>query len=275
MPSSVLPVLVCSPMLRVLRPVVALGVLLSAGIALADVQLGVLLSNLRSSDFRLRTQAALALGASKNAQAVEPLCATLTDENVSVRAAAAAALGRLALGGDECVETRLTQESNPAVKTALLRAQESIDGGEPKFSEETQYYIAFGKLTDKSGRSGAELDRLVRKAMTATATTLPSVVLAPRHELPSRAKERLTKHKGVKAFYLSPRVAPFEYKDGALTVRLEVAMFSYPDRAMVGNFSVKLTQPDVSQPDRASEDDLVAMAAERALEKFTKIAQAL
>src|SRR5688572_8582896 len=91
MPRDRAPVLVWSRILGVLRPAAALGVFLSAGIASADVQIGLALSNLQSSDFRLRTQAALALGASKSAQAVEPLCKTLTDENVSVRTAAAAA----------------------------------------------------------------------------------------------------------------------------------------------------------------------------------------
>jgi len=255
--------------------VLAVAALLCCGIAGADVELGVALANLKSTDFRLRTQAALALGASKDAKAVAPLCHTLSDENVSVRAAAAAALGRLTLGGEDCVEARLAQEPNDSVKSALQKALEALDGGEPKFTSETHYYLAFGKLTDKSGRAGNELERVVRKAVSGAAGGLPQLVLAPRHEAAPRAKERLAKRPSVKAFYLSPRVAPFEYKEGALTVRLEIAMFSYPERAMVGNFSVRLTQPDVPRPDPSSENELVAMAAERALEKFTKIAASL
>ena len=77
------------------------------------------------------------------------------------------------------------------------------------------------------------------------------------------------------AFFLSPRLPPFEYADGNLTVKLEVAMFSYPEKAMLGAFSVRLTQPDVSSQDTSSENDLVALAAERALEKFSRIAPTL
>ena len=52
-----------------------------------------LVQNLSSgSDFRIRTQAALALGASKSRRAVEPLCTGLNDQNATVRAASAAAL---------------------------------------------------------------------------------------------------------------------------------------------------------------------------------------
>ncbi len=44
---------------------------------------------LRSDDFRLRTQAALALGASGSDKAVKPLCKGLDDKTDAVRAAVA------------------------------------------------------------------------------------------------------------------------------------------------------------------------------------------
>jgi HEAT repeat protein len=49
-------------------------------------------SQLKSADdFRVRTQAALALGASKSKRALKPLCAGLEDSSATVRAASAAA----------------------------------------------------------------------------------------------------------------------------------------------------------------------------------------
>jgi hypothetical protein len=259
-----------------LRWLIALGVLLVCGVAAAEEpDLNRLLTNLRHEDFRLRTQAALALGASKNQRATEPLCAALDDSNVSVRAAAAAALGRLALGGDECLEKHLASESTPNVKLAMERALELLDGGEPEFTAEARYYLAIGKVTDKTGRTGPKLDRLVRKGMAFAGTSLKGFTFAPFHETPMRAKERVAKHPKVKGFYLSPRLPPFDYADGNLTVRLEVAMFSYPDKAMVGNYTVRLTQPDVPKPDPVSENELVSMAAERAMEKFAHIVASL
>lgn len=58
-------------------------------------------------------------------------------------------------------------------------------------------------------------------------------------------------------------------------MKLEVAMFSYPDKALIGNFNVKLTQPDAEPDDRESEKELVKMAAERAIQKFAKLAPTL
>ncbi len=258
------------------RRLFALGVLLvaaSAGAEEPDVSR--LLTNLRHEDFRVRTQAALALGASKSARATAPLCSALDDQNGSVRAAAAAALGRLALGGDECLEKRLASETAANVKVAIERALELLDGGEPEFTKEVRYYLAIGKVSDKTGRSGSKLERLVRKSMRGAGSELKAFAFAPSHETPGRAKERVSKHPRVKGYYLSPRLPPFDYTGGNLTVRLEIAMFSYPDKAMVGNYSVKLTQPDVPAPDVQSENELVSMAAERAMEKFAHIVTSL
>lgn len=89
--------------MRTSRRVAALAaacVWLFAPGAWAQASLDRLITALKSGgDFRVQTQAALALGASKNQGAVAPLCGALSDPNTTVRAAAAAALGKLALGG--------------------------------------------------------------------------------------------------------------------------------------------------------------------------------
>ncbi|MGC4089586.1 MAG: HEAT repeat domain-containing protein [Polyangiaceae bacterium] len=263
-------------MQSVARVLMAVAVTFACGIARADdADVSRALPNLRHEDFRVRTQAALALGASKSQRAIGPLCQALGDDNLSVRAAAAAALGRLSLGGDDCLEKRLSNEDNKTVKAAIEKALEQFDGGEPVFTPDVRYYVAVGKLTDKSGRSGNALERLVRKSVASSGSGIPSFALAPGHETPARAKERIAKRPKVKAFFLSPRLPPFEYSDGNLTVRLEVAMFSYPEKAMLGAFSVRLTQPDVASQDTGSENELVSLAAERALEKFSRIAPTL
>src|SRR6188508_2639781 len=175
---------------RWLRWLLTLGALFVHALAFAqDADMERLLVNLRHEDFRLRTQAALALGVSKSERAVPPLCQALADNNASVRAAAAAALGRLAKGGDDCLEERLASETNPPVKTAIEKALELIDGGEPKFGTDVRYYVAIGKLTDKSGRTGPKLERVVRKAMASAGTGIDSFALAPRHESATKAKE--------------------------------------------------------------------------------------
>ena len=229
--------------------------------------------NLKSgSDFRVRTQAALALGASKTERAVQPLCAALADSNTTVRAAAAAALGKLQLGGAQCLEERAKTEPSATVKAAIQRAVDQVrGGGEPVFRPDTKYYVSIGKTADKSGRTGDGIDRLVRAAMVAAAGPL-GIVIAPMNETPADAKRRLAAQKSVKSFYFSPRVSPFDYADGNLKVRLEIAFFTYPEKALIGNFAVPLTQQGVSGSDVTSENELLQMAAERAMEKLGPIA---
>jgi hypothetical protein len=229
--------------------------------------------NLRDSDFRVRTQAALALGASKSEQAISPLCGALGDPNVTVRTAVAAALGRLSLGGSACLERRLAVEATPTVKTAIARAIELIS--EPKIGPETRFYVAIAKLSDKSGRPPGELDQRVRAGMMSAAKPLKAFAFAPPAETAEQAKQRVKRHPSLKAFYLAPRLPAFEYQNSNLTIRIDIAMFTYPERALVGNYGVRLTQPDVEGHDVISENDLVTMAAERALEKFAKLAPTL
>src|SRR5690606_23428768 len=75
-----------------------------------------------SQDFRVRTQAALALGASSDKRAVKALCAGISDANTTVRVAAAAALGRLKRGGASCLTRRLKVEKVAHAREALSRA---------------------------------------------------------------------------------------------------------------------------------------------------------
>jgi hypothetical protein len=218
------------------------------------------------SDFRIRTQAALALGASKSKRAVEPLCSGLADQNATVRAASAAALGRLRMGGSECLQKRLASEANDSVKSAI---QKALD---PVFTSETKYYIAIGKVSDKTGRTGDEIDGIVHSAMAGAATQQAEFTIAPPGEVLADAKRRLSSHGSVKPVFLSPRVPPPEYSGGNLTIRIEIAMFSYPDKSLLGSFTTKLTQQGVTSPDRDTENDLLRDTAERAFEKFTQAA---
>src|SRR5512140_557052 len=62
--------------------------------ARGDGRTSFLIDRLRSDDFRVRAQAALALGATNDDAAVQPLCGALSDGSDVVRQAGAAALKR-------------------------------------------------------------------------------------------------------------------------------------------------------------------------------------
>jgi hypothetical protein len=266
--------------LRAFSVLVVLGALLWSGVAQAQTSdIDRLIYNLaKSEDFRVRTQAALALGASKSERALAPLCAALGDSNTTVRAAGAAALGRLALaGGQECLQRRLASETSDVVKATIQKALEVIrsggaGGAEPAFATDTRFYISIGKTTDKTGRNTAEVDSIVRAAMTTKVGQTAGFLAAPSGETAAEAKRRLTAHASVKGYFLSPGVAPPDYSNGNLKVKVEIAMLSYPEKNLVGSFSVNLTEPGVSPGSTQNENDLIRMAAERAVDKFATIA---
>ncbi|HMJ13839.1 MAG TPA: HEAT repeat domain-containing protein [Polyangiaceae bacterium] len=229
-----------------------------------------------SDDFRVRTQAALALGASKNKRALSPLCSGLSDGNTTVRAAAAAGLGRLALlGGAACLKRRMGVENASSVKATIKKALGQIEAGEtveeaPAVTASTRYYVAIGKTADKTGRNGAQVDEMVRGAMRRAAESLDGYAVAPNSESPPQARQLFSKYKKIKGFYLAPKVMPPKYSDGNLVIQVEVAIFSYPDKTLRGSLPIKLTQQDVAGRDTSAEDELIRMAAERAMEKFSK-----
>lgn len=266
--------------MRALSVLVFLGTLLLGSSALAQASdLDRLIYNLANSeDFRVRTQAALALGASKSQRATPPLCSALSDSNTTVRAASAAALGRLALGSArDCLEKRLSVETSDVVKATISKALDVIKNGgageaEPAFVSDTRFYIAIGKTTDKTGRGTAEVDNIVRSAMVAKVGQTAGFLAAPANESQTDAKRRLGAHAGVKGFFLSPGVAPPDYSNGNLKVKIEVAMLSYPEKNLIGSYSVNLTEPGVSPGSTQNENELLKMAAERAVDKFATIA---
>ncbi|RYZ05775.1 MAG: HEAT repeat domain-containing protein [Myxococcales bacterium] len=274
------PLMLPSRLLRALSVFALFGTLLTSSGAVAqtsDVER--LIYNLANSDdFRVRTQAALALGASKNERAVPPLCSALGDSNTTVRAASAAALGRLAQrAGQACLENRFATESSDVVRATIKKALDAIKSGgaggaEPAFATDTKYYVAIGKTTDKTGRSGDQVDGIVRAAMSAKLGQTSGFLAAPSGESLVDAKRRLGKHPGVKAFFLSPGVSAPDYANGNLKVKIEIAMLSYPEKNLIGSFSVNLTEPGVSPGSTENENELIRMAAERAVDKFSGIA---
>jgi hypothetical protein len=222
-------------------------------------------------DFRVRTQAALALGSSKHKKAVDALCRGLDDSNTSVRAAAAAGLGKLAMGGLDCLKSHVNSESSDSVKLVLERAIEKVKHGlRPSVTAETKYYVAVGPTTDKTGRSSNDVDDIVRAAVEQASGSLDGCVIAPRDEKTSEAGALTKKWKRLHAFFLWPKVNAPDYSGGKLTLRFEIAIFTYPGKALKGTIPVKLTMPDVSSPDKSSENDLIQRAAETAFERFTQ-----
>ena len=238
---------------------------------------------MRSDDFRVRTNAALALGATNDDTAVEPLCGGLSDSSEVVRQASAVALKRLAKPSAKgCLQAREQVESVEAVKTAIMRAIEAIGGGgdhggggddQIKENPNAKYYIALSTVANSTGRAQPDVEKVVLHAIRGKLDGAGTVQLAPMKETPDVAKEKM-KQKKLKGFYLAIAVDRFDYSDGNLRVKVKIGVFTYPGKSLMGNVDKTLTAQGVSNPDHGSEDKLMEMAAGLASEQFAQNASA-
>lgn len=262
-----------------LTTVIALGTTSDARADQARVKF--LSEKLRADDFRVRTNAALALGATNDDGAVDPLCGSLSDSNEVVRQASAVALKRLGRSSAaSCLKARESVESNEAVKVAITRALEAVSaggdsGGDEKIKDNpnAKYYIAISSIANSTGRAQPEVERIVAKAIREKLDGAGTVQLAPAKESADGARSVMSKRK-MKGFYLAVAVDRFDYSDGNLRVKVKIGVFTYPGKSLLGNVDKTLTAQGVSNGDHASEDRLMEMAAGLASEQFAQNASA-
>jgi hypothetical protein len=250
-----------------------------AGRADADPRTDYLVKQLKSSDdFRVRTQAALSLGASGDAAAVDPLCGALTDANASVKVAAAAALGKLGKAeGVKCLKAAKSKESDKDVLTQIDQSIAKLSGGggndPPAPGPDTKYYVAI-EITNKTNRSNSEIEGIVRGAIQAKLLGSSGYAVAPKSETVDKGGQ-IVKGKKLKGYLLIAAVDPPSYSGGDLNVTVNVTMWTYPDKALKAQFAPKLTQEGTPSSDPEGEKLLMKMASEKATESFMKVAASL
>lgn len=233
------------------------------------------------NDIKVRTSAALALGATNEDGAGEPLCGALADSAEVVRQAAAVALKRLNRPATlPCLRARGPIEKSDAVKVAIQRAIEALgaggDGGgnDPiKENPSAKYYISLSSVANSTGRQQTDVERIVLASMRKKLDAAGSMQLAPGAETPDKARS-VMKGRGMKGFYLSIAVDRFDYSEGNLRVKLKVGVFNYPNKALLGNIDKSLTAQGISSGDTATEDRLLELAAGMVSEQFAQNASA-
>ena len=274
---------------RWLRVFAAAGVatIMSLGFAAParadEARVRFLAEKLEDSDFRVRTNAALALGATNEESAVNPLCKALNDSSETVRQAGAVALKRLGKpSAHGCLKTREGVETNDGVKVAITRALESLGSGgggggggldHVKENPNAKYYIALSTVANATGRNQAEVEKIVLKKIKEKLEAEKDVQIAPSKETADAARETMKKRK-LKGFYLAIALDRFDYSDGNLRVKIKVGVFRYPEKDLRGSFNKEATMQGVHNGDHASEDRLMEVAAERASELFAQQASA-
>jgi hypothetical protein len=254
----------------------ALG-LLGSGHAAADSVDELSTKLLKGDDFRVRTQAALALGATGSERAVKPLCQGLKDSNDSVRAAVAAAFGKLLKGGADCLKKQLKEEKTDNVRKMLEKSLKLVEeaASGPQLSASTKLYISIGKIEDQTGRGGGEVDSMVRGIFRRVVSKKSGSALAPDGETADEARRRLRKAENASAYLLQPKVHKLDYSGGSLKVKIDVLIFSYPDRALQGEVSREGGMGGVAGKDVATENKLIQAVAESAAEEFGQMVSQL
>lgn len=222
-----------------------------------------------AKDFRVRTQAALALGASKTSRAVEPLCGGLDDKSSTVRAASAAALGKLAKGGRECLQSRLDEEDKDSVRKLITKAIARLEKASgPTITDQHKYYVLF-EIKDETGRGTEAIASLVYKGAAVGIKPLDEFALASATQSQEEAKALLAQHPNLNSVMLSTKVFS-SFSGGTLTVKLEVAIFTFPDKNLKGTFSKTLSMSGLSSKSEAAENELIQTAAERAVKTYSE-----
>lgn len=228
---------------------------------------------LGDTDLRVRTQAALALGASGSDKAVEPLCKGLDDSEKTVRAAAAAALGKLQKGGKACLEKRLAKEKADNVRKMIAKAVGILDeaASGPVLGKSTKYYVAFGIVRDATGRNGSEVATLLRSAMLKRASSIGGFAFAPGGETKEQAQKRLRKHEHVYG-YLFDSTVKKQQGGGKLAITLDMSFSSYPEKEPLGSLTRTEGLPSGDEQDKAKEDALIEKVGRVAIDEFARMA---
>ncbi len=224
--------------MRCLSSLIALLVLVlpEAVLAQVDIRTASLSRQLgQGQEPRLRSQAAQALGASDDPEALKPLCDGLRDPSEQVREAAAQALGKLKeLAGLECLKARKS-ESDAA---AMVAIKASIQALQDLKSQTPRLYVHLSGVKDKTGHLRPEVVKFAESRMRRKLTQV-GAWLAPMKESKAAAQGVLRKH-GIPGYRLQAEIHDTE--SGGLLVRM--VCIGYPDQALLGDVEVQASGAD-------------------------------
>jgi hypothetical protein len=256
---------------RLERLAVLLLVMMTVHGARAQARTTFLIDRLRSDDSRVRTQAALALGATNDDAAMQPLCGALNDGNDTVRIAAAAGLQRLGRAAAvSCLRARLSTESSAGVKSAITRAADALagggggGGGSPPTVSSAKFYVA---ITVGQNNSGHDSGRIIG-AITGKLGSIGGYQMAPGSESPDAARG-VMQRRNLKGYHLTVSIELTQTGAG-LKGLVRIAIASYPGHDLRGEVAPYAIASGVSRGDSGAEDSLLQAVAERAAEQFSQ-----
>lgn len=250
--------------------------------ARADLRTSFLVDQLKSDDLRVRAQAAQALGASGDDAAVQALCDAMSANKAPVKIAAAASLGKLGKpGGLACLQPLEAKEKDASVKSQIQKSIASLKSAgtpaglqkPPPPDRDSKYYVAID-VTNKTSRPGPEIEGIMRAAMQAKLLAQKGYAIAPKGEAQA-AGGQIVKNMKLKGFVLTAVVEPPSYEGTDLKQTVRLTVWTYPGKVLKGEFALKMSQSDTKKGDTASEDVLMKLSVESAIDNFLKVADTL
>lgn len=250
--------------------VTAACLLLIAPGAAGDPNLSSLVHQLGSAgDFRMRVQAALQLGKSKDTRATRPLIRALDDKDVSVRAAAAAALKTL---GDP--EALPALRENRLDRSPIVRRQvkESIIALETRMKE-VRVLVQVGTMKNRTAESSKKAVAVLESASRKTLQSIPTVnVVGDQSDVMQVAKRRK-----LPAVLMTGSIRTLQAEtDGSSTLytaRVEYVLHRMPGQAIAGKVSgtarAKASAAELNDRQRRAKlrDQVLFAAVESALRR--------
>lgn len=208
-----------------------------------------------SSQFRVRAQAAISLGAVQSSpSALSALTAALGDAHPAVRAAAASSLGRIGDGSAIAALRRVERDPEEPVRSAAKASIAKLELDQRSASASAarsapparatvtptpqpqpglaQYYVAVAepgtRVTSVDRRSLSQARAFIKERV----GQMQGVMIAPDTE-DSRSAEKVLKSQKLKGFALDSAIISVEKKgDGGTRVAVSVIVATYPGRDM-------------------------------------------
>jgi hypothetical protein len=250
--------------------------LVGASSASADPRTEFFVKQLKTSDdFKVRTQAALALGASGDADAIAPLCGALSDANSAVKVAAAAALGKLGKAeGTPCLKTAKAKEKDQSVLTTIEQSLAKLPSPEEAvIGASTKFYVAI-QVTNKTTRSDGDIEKVVRTAAAGKLQGAAGYAVAPKSETAAKSGE-ICRGKKLKGLLLLTSVEAPVYANGKVSISFNTTIWTYPDKSLKATINGKRSTDAQGSPDIEGENLLIQAASEDAATKLIAAAAKL
>lgn len=192
-----------------------------------------------STQFRVRAQAAISLGAIEGSEvAVGALVSALRDAHPAVRAAAATSLGRV---GDASVIAKLKaleRDPEEPVRVAARTSTQKLEKSAPSDDDVVApagpplYYVAIAEPATQVSELDKKMLAQARTFIRQRIGQIQGVRLAPDTET-SQAAEQVLKSQRLKGFYLNSSITSVEKKPtGETRIAVSIIVATYPGRDM-------------------------------------------